>query len=97
MSARPITRIDDATASGSNVDLMMAVVLLAAAAWVVSALGTPLVFDLRNPDFNPLIALALIGGAIGVFFLVRGTRLGGVITRFGTTVFGQEGGNLYVE
>jgi hypothetical protein len=96
MTTRPITRFDDATASGSNVDLMMAVVLGAAAAWVVSALGTPLVFDLSNPDFNPLIVLALILGAGGVFYLVRGIRRRAVISRFGATAFDQEGSNVYV-
>lgn len=96
MTTSPITRFDDATASGSNVDLMMAVVLGAAAAWVVYVLGTPLVFDPRNREFNPLVVLALILGAIGVFYLVRGVRRRSVVTRFGATVFDQEGSNVYV-
>jgi hypothetical protein len=50
MTTRPLTRFDDATASNANVDLMMAVVLGGAAAWVVSALGTPLVFDPTDRD-----------------------------------------------
>lgn len=91
MATRPITRFDDATATTSNVDLMMAVVLGAAAAWVVSALGTPLVFEPSNPEFDPLIVLALILVAIGVFYLVRGTRRRSVIAGFGTTVFDQGG------
>ena len=41
MATRPLTRFDDATARNSNVDLMMAVVIGGAAAWVVSTLGTP--------------------------------------------------------
>ena len=45
---------------------------------------------------NPLIVLALILGVSGVYFLVRGVRRRAVITRFGTTVFDQEGSNLYV-
>ena len=73
MTTRPLTRFDDATASGSNVDLMMAVVLGAAAAWVVSALGTPLVVDPRDREFNPLIVLALILGVGGLYYLVRGS------------------------
>jgi len=96
VTTRPLTRFDDATASGSNVDLMMAVVLGAAAAWVVYALGTPLVFDPRDREFNPLIVLALILSAIGVFYLVRGVRRRRVLTRFGTTVFDQEGSNVHV-
>lgn len=96
VTTRPLTRFDDATASGSNVDLMMAVVLGAAAAWVVSALGTPLVFDLNDREFNPLIVLAAILAAIGMFYLVRGVRRRRVLTRFGTTVFDQEGSNVYV-
>lgn len=96
MTARPITRFDDATASNSNVDRMMAVVLGAAAAWVVYALGTPLVFEPSNPEFNPLIVLALILGGAGLYYLVRGVRRRRVITRFGTTVFDQEGSNVYV-
>ena len=96
MTTRPITRFDDATASNSNVDLMTAVVLGVAGAWVVSALGTPLVFNLSNPEFNPLIVLALLLGVGGVFFFVRGIRRRQVITRFGATVFDQEGSNVYV-
>lgn len=96
VSIRPLTRIDDATASGSNVDLMQAVVLAGAAAWVVYALGTPLVFDLYNPEFNPLIVLALIFGGISAYYLVRGVRRRQVRARFGTTVFDQEGSNVYV-
>ena len=96
MTGRPITRVDDATASGSNVDLMMAVVLAAAAAWVVSALGRPLVFDLRDREFNPLIVMALVFGSIGAYCLVRGIRRRAVIARFGATVFDQEGSNVYV-
>ena len=96
MTSRPITRFDDATASNSNVDLMMAVVLGAASAWVVYALGTPLVFDPSDREFNPLIVLALILGAIGVFYFVRGVRRRGVLNRFGATVFDQDGINLYV-
>ena len=96
MTTRPITRFDDATASNSNVDLMMAVVLGAAAGWVVYALGTPLVFDPTNPEFNPLIVLALILGLGGVYYLVKGIQRRAVINRFGTTVFDQEGSNVYV-
>jgi hypothetical protein len=96
MTARPITRFDDATASISNVDRMMAVVLGAAALWVVYALGTPLVFEPSNPEFNPLLILALILGVGSVYYLVRGVRRRVVITRFGTTVFDQEGSNVYV-
>jgi hypothetical protein len=96
MNTRPITRFDDANASISNVDRMMAVVLIAAAAWVVYALGTPLVFNPGDREFNPLIVLALILGAAGVYYLVRGVRRRAVITRFGTTVFDQEGSNVYV-
>lgn len=96
MATGPITRFDDTTASGSNVDLMMAVVLGAAAGWVVYALGRPLVFDVTNREFNPLIVLAVILGTIGVFYLVRGVRRRRVLTRFGTTVFDQEGSNVYV-
>jgi hypothetical protein len=96
MTTRPITRFDDATASNSNVDLMMAVVLAAAAAWVVYALGTPLVFQPTDPEFNPLIVLALILGGVAVYNLVRGVRRRRVLNRFGTTVFDQEGSNVYV-
>ncbi len=96
MTIRPITRFDDATASTSNVDLMTAVVLGGAGAWVVSALGTPLVVDPSNPEFNPLIVLALLLGAIGAYYFVRGVHRRRVITRFGTTVFDQEGSNVYV-
>lgn len=96
MTLRPLTRFDDATASTSNVDLMMAVVLGAAAGWVVYELGTPLVFDLNDPEFNPLIVLAAMLGTIGVYYLVRGLRRRGVIARFGATVFDQEGSNVYV-
>lgn len=96
MTTRAITRFDDATASTSNVDLMMAVVLGAAAAWVVHAVGTPLIFDPSNREFNPLIVLALLLGAGGVYYLVRGIRRRAVISRFGATVFDQEGSNVYV-
>lgn len=96
MTLRPMTRVDDATASTANVDLMMAVVLGGAAAWVVTALDRPLVFDLNNPEFNPLIVLAVILGSLGAYFLVRGVRRRAVISRFGRTVFDQEGSNVYV-
>jgi hypothetical protein len=96
MTTHSITRVDDATASGSNVDLMMAVVFGAAAAWVVSALGTPLVFNPADREFNPLLVLALILGAIGAVYVVRGIRRRAVITRFGRTVFEQEGSDVYV-
>ncbi len=96
MTTRPLTRFDDATASNSNVDLMMAVVLGGAAAWVVSALGTPLVFDPTDREFNPIIVLALILAVCGVYYLVRGVRRRRVLTRFGATVFDQEGSNVYV-
>ena len=96
MTTHPVTRFDDATASGSNVDLMMAVVLGGAAGWVIYAIGSPLVFNLNDPEFNPLIVLALILGVIGVVYLVRGVRRRSVVTRFGTTVFDQEGSNVYV-
>ena len=96
MSARPTTRFDDVTASNSNVDLMMAAVLAAAAAWAVYAIGTPLVLDPTDREFNPLIVLAALLGAIGAYNLVRGLRRRRVIGRFGTTVFDQEGSNVYV-
>ncbi len=96
MSARPITRFDDVTASNSNVDLMMAAVLAAATAWVVYAIGTPLVLDPTDREFNPLIVFAAILGGIGAYNLVRGLRRRRVIGRFGTTVFDQEGSNVYV-
>lgn len=96
MTTRPLTRFDDATASTSNVDLMMAVVLGGAAAWVVAAPGSPLVFEPSNREFNPLIILALILGVGGVYYVVRGVRRRRVITRFGMTVFDQEGSNVYV-
>ncbi len=96
MTIGPTTRFDDATASNSNVDVMMGVLLGAAAAWVVYAIGTPLVVDPSDREFNPLIVLALLFGLIGVYYLARGVRRRGGLTRFGTTVFDQEGSNVYV-
>ena len=96
MIASPTTRFDDVTASNSNVDLMMAAVLAAVTAWVVYAIGTPLVLDPRDREFNPLIVLAAILGGIGAYNLVRGIHRRRIIGRFGPTVFDQEGSNVYV-
>jgi hypothetical protein len=96
VTIRPLTRFEDATASTSNVDLMMTVVLGGAAAWVVYELGTPLVFNVNEPEFNPLIVLAVLLGVGAVYYLVRGVQRRRVVTRFGATVFEQEGSSVYV-
>jgi hypothetical protein len=96
MTTHPLTRFDDATASNSNVDVMLGVVLGAAGAWILYAVDGPLVYDPSDPEFNPLIIMAMIFGAIGAYYLVRGVRRRRVISRFGATVFDQEGSNVYV-
>lgn len=93
---RPVTRFDDATASNSNVDVMLGVVLGAAGAWILYAVDGPLVYDPSDTNFNPLIIMALIFGVIGAYYVVRGVRRRRVINRFGATVFDQEGSNVYV-
>lgn len=96
MAIRPVKTIDDATASNSNVDGMMAAVLVAAAVWLVYAMGQPLVFDVTDREFNPLIVMAVLLVVGGVYYVVRAVRRRAVVSRFGTTVFEQDGFETYV-
>lgn len=96
MAIRPVKTIDDATASNSNVDGGTAVVLGGAAAWIVYGIGQPLVFDVSDREFNPLIVAAGLFAIGAAFFLVRAVRRRGVVSRFGTTVFEQDGFETYV-
>lgn len=96
MANPSVTRIDDATPSTGNVDVMLGVVLAGAGAGVVTMLGTPLVFELSDPDFNPLIVLAGLLAVLGAYYLVRGLLRRRVVGRFGATVFEQQGHEVYV-
>lgn len=96
MPVRPTKRIDDATASNSNVDGGLAVVMLIAAAAVLYAMGRPLVFDVNDPEFNPLIVFVALMGAGAVYYAVRAVRRRSVVGRFGETVFEQEGFETYI-
>lgn len=96
MSSRPVKTIDDATASNSNVDTMMAVVMFAVGGGMLYALGQPIVLDVNDRDFNPLIVFVGLMALGGVFYLVRGLRRRAVVGRFGTTVFEQDGFETYI-
>lgn len=96
MSFRPVTRIDDATASNSNVDTMLAVVMFAAGGGALYALGQPIVLDVNDRDFNPLIVFVGLMAVGGLFYLVRGLRRRAVVGRFGTTVLEQDGFETYL-
>lgn len=88
--------IDDATASNSNVDWMLAVVMLAAGGAVLYAMDWPPVLDIYDRDFNPLVVFVALMAAGAVYYLVRSVRRRAVVSRFGTTVFEQEGHAAYV-
>lgn len=96
MSFRPVKRIDDATASNSNVDGGLAVVMLVAGGAILYALGQPLVLDVNDPDFNPLIVFVGLMWLGALFYGWRAVRRRGVVSRFGTTVFDQEGFETYL-
>lgn len=96
MPILPTKRIDDATASNSNVDGGLAVIMLIAAAAVLYAMRQPLVFDVTDRDFNPLIVFVALMGLGAVYFGVRAVRRRTVVSRFGETVFEQQGFETYL-
>ncbi len=96
MSFRPVKRIADATASNSNVDAGTAVVMLIAGAGVLYAMGQPLVLDVNDREFNPLIVFVALMGLGALYYGIRAVRRRGVVNRFGTTVFDQDGFETYL-
>lgn len=64
---------------------VMTVILAAAAAWTSSLLTWPWILDFHHPDFNPMVALPLLLGAVAVRELFEAVRWTLRQRRFGTS------------
>lgn len=98
MSGTPtmVTRLDDTLPGVSNTDVQLGGVLVIAAGVALYAIGRPYVLDLTSPDFNPLIVLAAVLAALGVYYAVRGVRRKAVRRRFGETYMELQGRDVLV-